>query len=149
MVLDDRLNSSWWALKIGIGLTAFLAGLDKFFNLLTNWDMYLSPIFQHLLPVGEKMFMHSVGIIEMAVGLAILSRWTRIGAYVASAWLVLIAANLLSSGAFFDLAVRDLVIAIAAYALARMTELREPIAMNDRSRSTLQGSNRAQSARTA
>ena len=149
MLLDDSLNSSWWALKIGIGLTAFLAGLDKFFNLLTNWDMYLSPIAQHLLPVGEKTFMRSVGVIEMLVGLAILTRWTRIGAYVASAWLLLIAANLLSSGTFFDLAVRDAVMAIAGYTLARMTEVREPIATSNRSRSELRSSKTAQSARTA
>ena len=58
-------------------------------------------------------------------GLAILTRWTRIGAYVAMAWLVAIAINLVTTGMFFDLAVRDLEIAIGAYALARLTELRE------------------------
>ena len=64
MIFDSRLNSSWWALRIGIGLCAFLAGLDKFFNLLTNWGMYLSPFSQHLLPIGEKTFMHAVGILK-------------------------------------------------------------------------------------
>ena len=125
MTLDNRLNSSWWALRIGIGLAAFLAGFDKFVNLLTNWSLYLSPFSQHLLPVEAKTFMHLVGIIEMIVGLAILTRWTRIGAYVASVWLLLIAANLVSSGEFFDVAVRDIEMAIAAYVLARMTEVRE------------------------
>jgi len=149
MLLDDRLNSSWWALRIGIGLTAFLAGLDKFFNVLTNWSMYLSPIFQHLLPVGENAFMRSVGVIEMVVGVAVLARWTRIGAYVASAWLLLIAANLISSGAFLDLAVRDVVIAIAAYALARMTEVREQEGATDLSQTGLRVSKTAQPARTA
>jgi uncharacterized membrane protein YphA (DoxX/SURF4 family) len=123
MILDRRLNSSWWALRIGIGLAAFLAGLDKFFNILTNWSMYLSPLTARLLPVGENAFMHLVGIVEMIVGLAILTRWTRIGAYVASVWLLLIAINLASSGGFFDLAVRDVVISIAAYVLAQMTAL--------------------------
>jgi uncharacterized membrane protein YphA (DoxX/SURF4 family) len=123
MILDRRLNSSWWALRIGIGLAAFLAGLDKFFNILTNWSMYLSPLTARLLPVGENAFMHLVGIVEMIVGLAILTRWTRIGAYVASVWLLLIAINLVSSGGFFDLAVRDVVISIAAYVLAQMTAL--------------------------
>ena len=42
-MLDNKLNSSWWALRIGIGLAAFLAGVDKFFNILTDWGMYLSP----------------------------------------------------------------------------------------------------------
>jgi len=126
MPLDNRLNSSWWALRIGVGLAAFLAGFDKFFNVLTDWGMYLSPFSQRLLPVSGKTFMHLVGIIEIIVGLAILTRWTRIGAYVASVWLVLIAVNLLTSGGFFDLAVRDVEIAIAAYVLARMTEVKQP-----------------------
>ncbi len=70
--------------------------------------------------------MHLVGIIEIVVGLAILTRWTRIGAYTASAWLLLIAVNLLTSGGFFDLAIRDVEIAIAAYVLAQMTEVKQP-----------------------
>lgn len=127
-LLDSKLNSSWWALRIGIGLAAFLAGLDKFFNILVDWGMYLSPFSQRLLPVSGKTFMHEVGIIEIVVGLAILTRWTRIGAYIASAWLVLIAINLLTSGGFFDLAIRDVEIAIAAYVLARMTEVKESAA---------------------
>jgi uncharacterized membrane protein YphA (DoxX/SURF4 family) len=125
MTLDKRLNSSWWALRVGIGLAVFLAGLDKFFDILTNWDMYLSPFSQRLLPMSGGAFMHLVGIIEMIVGAAILLRWTRIGAYIASAWLLLIAVNLLTSGGFFDLAVRDVEIAIAAFVLARMTEVRQ------------------------
>jgi hypothetical protein len=79
------------------------------------------------LPVSGKTFMHLVGVIEMIVGLAILTRWTRIGAYIASAWLLLIAVNLLTSGGFFDLAVRDVEIAIAAYVLARMTEVKQAV----------------------
>jgi hypothetical protein len=75
--------------------------------------------------------MHVVGIIEMLVGLAILIRWKRIGAYIASAWLLLIAINLLTSSGFFDLAVRDVEIAIAAFVLARMTEVRQPSTINE------------------
>ena len=123
--MDRRLDSVWWALRLGLGLGPFLAGLDKFFNLLAQWDMYLSPAVTKLLPVSGTTFMHVVGVIEMIVGLAILTRWTRIGAYVAMAWLVLIAINLVTTGNFFDLAVRDLEIAIGAYALARLTEVRE------------------------
>jgi uncharacterized membrane protein YphA (DoxX/SURF4 family) len=125
---NSRLDSVWWALRIGLGLGPFLAGLDKFFNLLANWGMYLSPTAQKLLPVSGPTFMRIVGVIEMIVGLAILTRWTRIGAYVAMVWLVLIAINLVSTGMFYDLAVRDLEIAIGAYALARLTEVRESAA---------------------
>lgn len=122
---DKRLDSAWWALRIGLGLGPLLAGLDKFFNILTEWNMYLSPSAIRLLPVSGPTFMRIVGVVEMIVGLAILTRWTRIGAYAAMAWLIAIAINLVSTGMFLDLAVRDLEIAIGAYALARLTELRE------------------------
>ena len=122
---DSTLNSAWWALKIGLGVGPFLAGLDKFFNLLTNWQMYLSPSVERLLPISGGTFMHIVGIIEMVVGIAVLTRWTRLGAYVAMIWLIAIAVNLVSTGIFYDLAVRDLEIAIGAFTLARLTEFRE------------------------
>jgi uncharacterized membrane protein YphA (DoxX/SURF4 family) len=121
---NKHLDSAWWALRIGLGVGPFLAGLDKFFNLLTNWEMYLSPIAQKFLPFSATSFMHIVGVIEMIVGLAILTRWTRLGSYVAAVWLVAIAINLVTTGMFFDLAVRDLEIAIGAFTLARLTEAR-------------------------
>ena len=119
------LESAWWALRIGLGVGPFLAGLDKFFNILTDWGMYLSPRIENLLPVSGPVFMRIVGVVEMIVGLAILTWWTRIGAYVAAAWLLAIAGNLLTTGNFYDLAVRDVEIAIGAFALARLTEARE------------------------
>ena len=83
--------------------------------------------------------MRAVGVIEMIVGLAILTRWTRIGAYVAMAWLVAIAVNLVTTGMFFDLAVRDLEIAIGAFALARLTEVREAAGEPEASRGVARG----------
>ena len=126
-IIDNRLNTAWWALRIGLGVGPFLAGLDKFFNLLTNWPMYLNPSIARLLPVSGATFMHVVGVIEMIVGLAILTRWTRLGSYVAMIWLILIALTLVAGGMFFDVAVRDLEMAIAAYTLARLTEVRESV----------------------
>jgi uncharacterized membrane protein YphA (DoxX/SURF4 family) len=123
--MDKRLDSAWWALRIGLGLGSFLAGLDKFFNILANWEMYLSPLALKIVPVSAGTFMRAVGVVEMIVGLAILTRWTRLGAYVAMLWLVAIAINLVTTGMFFDLAVRDVEIAIGAYTLARLTEVRE------------------------
>lgn len=121
---DSRLDQAWWALRIGLGVGPFLAGLDKYFNLLTNWTGYISPLALKILLFSGQTFMHIVGIIEMIVGLAILTKWTRLGAYVASVWLVLIAINLVSTGMFFDVAVRDAEMALAAFVLARMTEVR-------------------------
>ena len=123
--MDRRLNSSWWALRIALGVAPFLAGLDKFFNLLTNWTLYLNPLALRVIPVGPTTFMRAIGVVEMIVGVAILTRWTRLGAYVAAVWLVSIAFNLVTMGAFFDVAVRDLLIAVAAFTLARLTEVRQ------------------------
>ena len=123
--MDKRLTSSWWALRIGLGAAPFLAGLDKFFNLLANWTDYLNPLVLRVVPVGPATLMRGVGVVEMIVGLAILTRWTRPGAYVAGAWLAGIALSLLAKGAFLDVAVRDLLLAVAAFALARLTEVRQ------------------------
>jgi hypothetical protein len=122
---ERGLDSARLALKFGLGLAAFLAGLDKFFNVLADWPGYLSPLLASHLPVSATTFMQVAGVIEMAVGLAILTRWTELGAYVAMVWLVLIAVNLVTTGHFFDVAVRDVVMAIAAYTLARLTEAHE------------------------
>jgi uncharacterized membrane protein YphA (DoxX/SURF4 family) len=132
---ENKMIPAWWALRIGLGAAAFLAGLDKFFNLLANWEGYLSPVMAKMLPVSDVTFMHLVGIIEMVVGLAILTHWTRIGSYVAMIWLVLIAINLVTTGKYFDVAVRDVEMAIAAFTLGRLTELHEPATVSDREHS--------------
>jgi hypothetical protein len=124
--MNTRLNVPWIALRYGVGLTATLAGLDKFFNLLADWGPYVSAAAAQLLPVSIPTFMGIVGIVELAVGAAILTRWTRVGAYVASAWLVGVAANLVLAG-FYDVAVRDVVMAVGAFTLARLEELRQGI----------------------
>lgn len=121
---DSRLDQGWWVLRIGLGLGPFLAGLDKYFNFLTNWTGYISPLALKILPFSGQTFMHIVGAIEMIVGLTILTKWTRVGAYIAAAWLIAIAINLVSTGMFFDIAVRDVEMALAAFVLARMTEVR-------------------------
>jgi uncharacterized membrane protein YphA (DoxX/SURF4 family) len=121
---DSRLEQAWWILRLGLGLAAFLAGLDKFFNILAHWTTYISPLALKMLPFSPQTFMHIVGVIEMAVGLLILTKWTRLGAYVAAIWLALIAVNLVTTGAYFDVAVRDVEMALAAFVLARLTEVR-------------------------
>jgi hypothetical protein len=122
--MNTRLRAPWIALRLGIGLTATLAGADKFFNLLTNWGAYVSPLAAAVLPVSTASFMEVVGVVEMAVGLAILAGWTRIGAYAASAWLLGVAANLVFAG-FYDIAVRDVVMSLSALTLARLAEVRQ------------------------
>src|SRR3954451_23150789 len=121
-VNSERLTTPWWALRAGLGAAAFLAGLDKFFNLLADWPAYLSPLATQLLPLGAPSLMHVIGPIEMAVGALILSGYTRAGGYIAAIWLAGIAINLLTTGHSFDVAARDVVMAIAAFTLARLAE---------------------------
>jgi hypothetical protein len=128
---DSRSDQAWWIMRIGLGVGPFLAGLDKYFNLLTNWTAYISPLALKILPFSGQTFMYIVGVIEMIVGLAILTKWTRLGGYVASAWLLAIAINLVSTGMFLDVAVRDVQIALAAFVLARMTEVRSDALQSD------------------
>jgi uncharacterized membrane protein YphA (DoxX/SURF4 family) len=122
--LDRRLDVSWWVLKIALGLMAVLAGLDKYFNKLADWEMYLSPYATKVIPVSAVTFMHVVGVIEIVAGIVVFSRWTQIGAYIVMAWLIGIALNLVTTGMFFDIAVRDLEIAAAAFVLAQLSTVR-------------------------
>jgi uncharacterized membrane protein YphA (DoxX/SURF4 family) len=124
-MLPKELKTTWWVLRIGLGLGPFLAGLDKFFNILTDWTQYLSPLALRVVPVSAPVFMRAVGVVEMVVGLAVLAGLTRLGGYVVMAWLLAIAANLLTTGTFFDVAVRDVEIALSAFTLARLTEVKD------------------------
>jgi len=109
-------------LQIAIGLTAALAGLDKFFNILADWGSYVSPAIASALPFSVGTLMAIVGVVEFAVGVTILAIAPRIGAYVASLWLMLVAANLVVGG-HFDVAVRDVVLSMAAFTVARFAEV--------------------------
>lgn len=117
---DDSLYDTWRLLRYTYGLVPIVAGLDKFANLLVSWSDYLNPVLVDLLPVEPTTFMWVVGVIEIAAGLAVLTRWPREAAYVVALWLLLIAVNLVLAGQF-DVAVRDVVMAIGAVALARLT----------------------------
>ena len=112
-------------LKFTFGLVPIVAGADKFTNLLTNWSAYLNPSLASILPFSAHTFMMIVGVIEIVAGILVLVK-TRFGAYLVSLWLVLIALTLLASGKFLDVAVRDLVMAIGAYSLAKLTQITAP-----------------------
>jgi hypothetical protein len=113
-------------LKLTYGLVPIVAGADKFTNLLTNWSLYLHPSIASMLPFSDHAFMMIVGVIEICAGALVLVK-TKLGAYIVSAWLVLIALTLLASGKFLDVAVRDLVMAIGAYSLVKITEIVNPV----------------------
>ncbi len=121
---EEKIDAVVKLLRFTLGGTAFVAGLDKFTQLLTDWDRYLAPIARRNLPISPRNFMRLVGLIEMAVGATILGGETRVAGYVAGAWLLGISANLVSSGKYFDVAARDVNMAVAAFALARLTAAR-------------------------
>ena len=120
---SSRINSCFWALRIGLGATAFLAGADKFANLLTDWEKYIAPKASEKLPMSNKNFMRIVGVIEMAVGVGILSPKTEVCSYAGSAWLTCIAANLVLNKDY-DIAARDINMALGAFVLGQLTALR-------------------------
>jgi hypothetical protein len=121
---ESIVDRTYWLLKWTFGLVPIVAGLDKFTNLLTNWSHYISPAIARMLPMSPGTFMMVVGVIEIIAGAIVLSRLTRIGAFIVAAWLVLIALNLIIAG-YFDIAVRDLVMAIASFSLAQLALARE------------------------
>jgi uncharacterized membrane protein YphA (DoxX/SURF4 family) len=127
MLVSRELNAGYWALRIGFGLGPLIAGVDKFTQILTNWDKYLSPAIQRISPVDTHTFMLFVGAIEIVVGLAILAGATRTFGYIVMLWLFAIAANLISFGQYYDVAFRDILLGIGAYGLARVTEARESV----------------------
>ena len=119
-------------LKVLYGVVPIVAGLDKFTNLLTDWSRYVAPPVARLLPFSPETFMGIVGVIEIAAGVLVLSKFTRWAALIVSAWLVGIALNLLLGG-FYDIAVRDLSMAVGAYGLSRLAEVRAPSSARARS----------------
>ena len=121
----SKLDTAWWALRIALGVGPILAGLDKFFNKLADWQMYLSPLATKVVPVSPAAFMHIVGIIEILAGIVVLTRFTKFGAYLVMVWLIGIAINLITTGMFYDLAVRDIEIAVSAFALSQLSAARE------------------------
>lgn len=107
-------------LYIGFAALPIIAGADKFFHLLVNWDQYLALVATQVLPVSGHAFMLAVGVIEIAAGLLVAVR-PRIGAYVVALWLWGIIANLLLIPGFYDVALRDFGLSVGALALARLS----------------------------
>jgi uncharacterized membrane protein YphA (DoxX/SURF4 family) len=112
-------------LRIGYGLVPIAAGADKFTNLMTDWERYLSPAVEERLPIDGGTFMKLVGVVEIAAGALVLSRWTKLGAFLVAGWLGAITAQLISSGDNYDIAARDALLALGAIALARMSPVHE------------------------
>jgi hypothetical protein len=107
-------------LRTGFVVAPIVAGLDKFFNLLVNWEQYLPPFANKMVGGYGHEFMLAVGVIEIIAGLGVAFK-PKVFAYVVSAWLLLIVVNLLMVPGYYDVALRDFGLALAALALARLS----------------------------
>jgi hypothetical protein len=109
-------------LRFGFTVAPIVAGLDKFFHLLTNWDAYLAPAIASISPISPHNLMSIIGVVEIVAGLLVAVK-PRMGAYVVAAWLLGIVVNLLIYPGFFDIALRDFGLALGALALGRLSEV--------------------------
>ena len=119
LTLSKPVHSVFNLLRITFGIVPIVAGLDKFTDILTHWENYLNPSIAGMLPFSAHTFMMIVGVIEIIAGIIVLIR-PAIGGLIAAAWLTVIALTLLASGNYLDVAVRDLVMAIGAFSLAKI-----------------------------
>ncbi len=120
--LNENVRPAFNLLKLTFGIVPIVAGLDKFTNLLTDWQKYLHPGIAGMLPFSGHTFMMVVGVIEIVAGIIVL-RKPETGGYIVAAWLTLIALTLLAGMNYLDVAVRDLVMAVAAFSMARMARV--------------------------
>ena len=119
---NQIVRSVWMVLRITFGIVPIVAGIDKFTDLLVDWDMYLNPQIASMLPFSAHTFLQIVGVIEIVAGLIVLIK-PAIGGWIVMAWLICIALQLLAMGKYLDVAVRDLVMSIAAMSLARLSRV--------------------------
>jgi hypothetical protein len=109
---------------VGFIAAPLLAGVDKFFNLLTHWTQYLAPVASRMLGGHDQQFMYVVGVIEIVAAIGVALR-PKIFAYVVAVWLLGIIVNLLLVGAYYDVALRDLGLLLGALALARLSVVQQ------------------------
>src|SRR5438034_8948679 len=112
---------AYWILHVGFTVAPILAGLDKFFHLLVNWDQYRPGLGTRISPIPPHTLMLAVGVIEIVAGIGVALK-PRIFAYVVAAWLAVIIINLLLIPGYFDVALRDFGLFLAALALARLSQ---------------------------
>src|SRR5687767_4713651 len=117
--LQDPAYQAFWLLRIGFVVAPLLFGLDKFAHVLVDWDMYLAPEFSDLFNAQAHTLMYGVGAIEIVAGLLVALR-PRFGGYLVAAWLAGIIANLLLMADYYDVALRDFGLLLAALTLARL-----------------------------
>jgi hypothetical protein len=120
--LKQSIKPTFNLLRLTFSIVPVVAGLDKFTNFLTDWEKYLHPGIAGILPFAPHTFMMIVGVVEIIAGIIVLAR-PAMGGNIVAAWLTLIAITLVASGNYLDVAVRDLVMAIGAFSMARIAKM--------------------------
>ena len=129
-------RQAYQILHFGFTVAPAVAGIDKFFHLLTNWDQYLYAPIASSVGLSAHSFMNIIGVVEIAAALLV-ALWPRVGGYVLAAWMLGIIVNLALVGSFFDVALRDLGLMLGALALARLATVEDrPIVRERRIEST-------------
>ncbi|MBI2775195.1 hypothetical protein HYX58_04285 [Candidatus Dependentiae bacterium] len=135
MVIDNKRSNiirAWYLLYYTYGFLPIITGLDKYFDFLADWYIYLNLAIPRLLNITPEAFMHTIGVIEIIMGLVVFIR-PRIGGYIIAAWLLIICINLISMGSHthegydhimrhYDVVVRDIVMAVGAYVLVLLSK---------------------------
>jgi hypothetical protein len=119
---DSAAQQAYTLLHIGFTIAPIVAGVDKFTQLLVNWDQYLAPWIASLSPIGGHNLMLVVGVVEIVAGLVVWLR-PRFGGYLVAGWLGGIIVSLLTIPGYFDVALRDFGLALGAIALARLATI--------------------------
>lgn len=112
-------QQAYQILHLGFTVLPVLAGLDKFFEVLADWDRFLAPLFPQMLGVSSATFMSIIGIIEIVAGLVVFFK-PRLGGYLVMLWLWGIILNLLLIPGYYDIALRDFGLSLGALSLARL-----------------------------
>ena len=117
--LEDPAFQAFWLLRVGFTAAPILFGLDKFTNWLVDWEIYLAPVINDIVPGTAHQAMLAVGVIEIVAGIAV-ALLPRFGGYLVAAWLGGIIVNLLILGDYYDIALRDFGLFLGALTLARL-----------------------------
>src|SRR4051812_19972461 len=121
----DPAYQAFLLLRIAFTVAPILFGLDKFTNVMVDWESYLAPWINDIIPGSASTAMHLVGIIEIVAGIFVALK-PRYGAYVVAAWLAGIILNLLTYSGYYDIALRDFGLMLGALTLARLASVYDP-----------------------
>ncbi len=120
--LNSMVQLPYRLLNYTFIIVPIVAGADKFTNILANWEQYINPSIANILPFSTATFMMIVGVIEIMAGIIVWKK-PELGGYIVAAWLTIIGFSLLLKLEYFDVAVRDFVMAIAAFSMAKLSKI--------------------------